>query len=111
MSNNIEIKNGIIDDTFLGIEEYGIFTFYLHLDYGTSTQNLGGWVLATEYGECGKNLQLIRRILNIVGVDRWEKLLGKYVRVKADLDMVHAIGNILNEDWLDFDEFFGDENE
>ena len=47
------------------------------------------------------------RILEVVGVNTWEELEGKYIRIKnAKLgDRVSAIGNLMKEEWIDFDTF------
>jgi hypothetical protein len=46
------------------------------------------------------------RLLEVVGVGKWEDLPGKHVRVKADFGRVHSIGHILKDEWLDFEAFF-----
>lgn len=108
----MEIKNAQIKSTTLGIEDHGIMTFYLHLDYGGSGQGAGGYSL-DEWSEIEKKrigapsgCELIRSILEIIGVEKWEDLPGQYIRVKADYGKVYAIGNMLNDNWLDFGAFF-----
>ena len=97
----IEVKNAKIKSTFLGIEDHGIFTFFLNLDYGNSGQSAGGYGLG-EFAE-----KLIKRILMVCGVDSWEELSGKLIRVKADHGQVYEIGNILTTSlWLNFQKFF-----
>lgn len=108
----IETKNALINDTLLGYEDHGIFTFILHLDYGGSGQGAGMYtldsydkVLKRRVGK-GYSLDLIMQILNIVGVRSWEELKGKHIRVRADFGKVYAIGNLLKEEWLVFEDFF-----
>lgn len=108
----MEIKNAQIKSTMLGVEDHGIMTFYLHLDYGGGGQGAGGYCLDEWSEEQNKRVgapfgcDLIRSILDIVGVENWEDLPGKYIRAKADQGKVHAIGNMLNDTWLDFAAFF-----
>lgn len=111
----MEIKNAIITSTMLGIEDHGIMSFYLYLDYGGSGQGAGGWCLDTPIEQGGTfirrigtagGLTLIMEILKIANVEKWEDLKGKYIRVKSDYGKVHAIGNILTDKWLDFEQFF-----
>ncbi len=112
----VELKNALIEDTMLGYEDHGIMTCFLYLDYGDSgAQGAGGYCLDTPKKEKdGKfsrkgvalGMDLIMRILNIVGVSKWEDLKGKHIRVKASLSGVQAIGNFLKDDWLDFKEFY-----
>ena len=109
-----EEKNATIKSTFLGIEDHGFFTFYLTLDYGGSGQGAGGYVLDVSVDSKNqptdarlvKSLRIIERILKIVGVEEWEQLPGRYIKVKADHNRVYAIQNILGGEWLDFDEYF-----
>lgn len=98
----IEIKNARIKSTMLGYEDYGIMTFMLYLDYGHSCQGVGGYCL----GEEGSSMAVIMEILNIVGVDKWENLTGKHIRVKTTWTKVLEIGNFLEDKWLNFDKFF-----
>lgn len=97
----IEVKNAKIKSTFFGFEDHGIFTFFLNLEYGSSGQGAGGYGLG-EFTE-----KLIQRILLVCGVNSWEELPGKFIRVKADGGRVYEIGNILNTSlWLNFEKFF-----
>lgn len=70
-----------IKSTFLGIEDHGIYTFVLHLDYGGSGQGYGTISLgsASHPDTTGLTFQFLRRILCACGVDSWEKLPGRTV--------------------------------
>lgn len=108
----METKNAKITSTMLGIEDHGILSFMLHLDYGGGGQGAGGWALDTwseaddrRIGHaCGS--EVILRICATVGVSKWEDLPGKHIRVKADHSKVHAIGHITDDRWLDFVKLF-----
>ncbi len=87
-------------------------TCYLQLDYGDVTQGFGDYALDS-YDEKSKTrigtahgMEFIIQILNIVGVDEWNELVGKYVRVKADRCKVYEIGNIIRDEWFNPEEFF-----
>jgi len=67
----MEKELGIIESTYLGIEDHGIFTFFITIDYGGAKQAFGGCTL----NEDG----LLRRVLEAVGVTSWEKLVGRSV--------------------------------
>jgi len=104
----METKNAKIQSTMLGIEAHGIMTFFLGLDYGGSGQGAGGYMLLSSKPEQDKNafgIAIIREILRVVGVEKWEELKGKHVRVKSSWDEVIAIGNIIEDNWLNFEEF------
>jgi len=96
-----DIKNAVIENTFLGIEDHGIFTFSLMLDYGGSGQGAGMYCLGGEAA-----IPLIKRILEICDTNQWEHIEGKMIRADADQGKVHRIGHILKDDWLDFESFF-----
>ena len=105
----IEERNARIKSTFLGIEDHGITTAMLHLEYAGGGQGFGGYGLGNHekpVPHCGL---FIRRVLEVVGVDSWEKLLGKHVRVRAEHIKVHAIGHIVEDRWFnpaeEFDAF------
>lgn len=85
-----------IQSTFLGIEDHSIFTSFLHVTYGDTGQGIGGMTFG-KWREKDKDhpnqmkaiaygAEFIRRILETVGVDSWEKLPGKYFIVLTDND-------------------------
>jgi len=103
----MEIKNARIESVSLGYEDHGILTCMLHLDYGGSGQGFGGYVLdyynkdieervGTAYG-----MEFIILILKTVGVEKWEDLVGKNIRVKAEDTKIIAIGHILKDNWFE----------
>ena len=90
-----EHRNAVIRDTFLGIEDHGIFTFNLTLDYGGSCQGAGSYTLhSTGYTAPG-GLCLLRRILTTVGVDSWEKLKGAHVVALVEGGLVRGLAPFL----------------
>jgi hypothetical protein len=92
----MEIKNAKIQSTFLGIEDHGIFTAMITLDYGESSQGFGNHDLTyRDYG-----IKYLRKILEVVGVDCWEELKGKHVRVKSD-GHIYSIGHIIEDKWFE----------
>jgi hypothetical protein len=80
-----ELHPARIDSTMLGIEDHGIFTFNLTLDYGGSFQGAGGWSLDAYDQSLNKRIgaafgiSVIIEILRIAGVDEWEKLKGQHI--------------------------------
>jgi len=115
----IEEKNAKITGTFLGFEDHGFFTFMLHLDCGGSGQSAGTYCLDHSKWDESKqdghrwflSLRIIEKILKTVGVDNWEKLPGKHIRVRAKDFGVTAIAHILKDNWLNFSEFLESEKE
>lgn len=99
-----EIKNARIASTMLGIEDHGIMTYFLHLDYDGSGQGAGGYSLGgTRFGPA-----YLRKIIETVGVDKWESLPGKYIRVEATHNKVLRIGHIIKNVWMDLSEGVGE---
>jgi len=109
----MEIKNARIESTSLGTEDHGIMTYTLYLDYGGSCQGFGGFALddpplkgkkdriGVAYG-----IESVMRILRVVGVEKWEDLPGRYIRVKSKEgggwnSEISSIGNILEDEWFD----------
>ena len=110
-----EVKNAQITDTFLGYNENGFVTFFIHVVWNKDFScNLGGMPMDQEVlaNLCG--------VLKTVGVRNWEDLKGKLVRIaveevtteatkdaegKTEIRVANKIGNILDEDWFDFQIF------
>ena len=105
-----EQKNARIRSTRLGVEDHGILTAYIDLDYGGSGQAFGGYAFdapvkvngefshreGTAYG-----MEFIRRVLVTLGVESWEKLPGTPIRVRASRAQVEAIGHFIEDRWFD----------
>lgn len=78
---------GVIDNTFLGIEDHGILTFLITINFGGSFQGAGTYSLDGYNKKTGKRegspamAILIRDILEVVGVDNWEALKRQKVVV------------------------------
>ncbi len=93
----MEILNAKITSTLFGYEDHGILTCYLHFDIsGGSSIAFGGYNLnsiGTGY--------FVKKILDVVGVNEWELLVGKHVRIKLEDRRLVAIGNIMDDRWFD----------
>jgi hypothetical protein len=99
------IKNAKIEKTKLGFEDGSEwFTCWLYLDYGDSThQGFGGYGLGPQWG-----IQFIQEVMKTVGVEEWDDLVGKYIRVEIDEKTgqgfgkkIIKIGNIVSDDWFE----------
>lgn len=111
-----EIVNAKIDWTMLGNEDHGLFTCQLGLDYGGVHQGFGGYSLDQYIKEqdarkdiVGAGTEFIKQILWVVGVDKWEDLKGKVVRVERKEGWngnVIGIGNVLEDKWFKPKEWF-----
>ena len=113
------IKNARITSTMLGREDHGIMTFMIYIDAGDFSCGIGGFCL-DEFDPAkqtrvfrAKSMEAISKVLEVVGVDKWEELPGKYIRFEDNGwgSTVTKIGNIIDDKWLDMRKFFGEEGE
>lgn len=110
-----EIKNAKISSTMFGREDHGIMTFMIFVDFDRCvTCGIGGYALDMYDREketrvyTAKGLEAISKILEIAGVDTWEKLPGKYIRFKDNGwgSTIDEIGHIIEDKWFNLREFF-----
>ena len=71
-----EIVNAKIEKTFLGLEDHGIMTAMLTMTWGCNGQGFGGYCL-----KHSAMYVFVNGVLKAVGVEQWEDLKGKYVRL------------------------------
>ena len=111
----MKIKNAKISSTMLGREDHGVMTFMIFINADGFNCGVGGYCL-DEFNSAtqtrafrAKSMEVISKILEVVGVDEWEDLPGKYIRFEDNGlgSTVTKIGNIIEEKWLDLEEFFG----
>ncbi len=101
-----ETKNAIITSASLTTEDHGVLSAWLSLDYGASAQGFGGYSLChmpdSKWYPGKKNYAgiFIVRVLEVVGVSRWDSIPGKTIRVEASNSGVRAIGHITKEIWF-----------
>lgn len=107
----IETKNAIIESASLSTGDRGFLDCWLTLDYGGSGQGFGGYTLYLPKSYSHHELKsvaghFIFRVLEIAGVESWDKLKGRTIRVKCEHSKVHAIGHIVGDDWFNPSEDF-----
>jgi len=117
----MEIKNAKISKATISMADHGFLTFWVYLDGAGWGCGLGGYCIGTGYlgadeddftAESGDGLVAMMRIMDTVGVEKWEDLQGKYVRckVKGWGDGVDEIGHIMHDKWFNIREFFAERN-
>lgn len=102
---NIEIKNAVIESVSLSSGDRGFLDCWLNLDYGGSGQGFGGYALYLPKSWTHHRLESVAghflfRVMEVAGVDNWDALKGRTIRVKCEHSKVHAIGHIIKDDWF-----------
>lgn len=108
------VENAKIKAVTISMADHGCLTFGLILegDYWGCTfggYRIGHGYLGAEKFEAanGSGLVAMMKIMNTVGVERWEDLQDKYIRVVTNGNgPIHAIGNIIEDKWFNAKEFF-----
>lgn len=109
-----DINNAEIKDVDLSMADHGVLTFRMALNGDGWGVVYGGYVLghgylgAKEFDGSAKGLESIMRIMDVVGVERFNDMQGKYIRVatKGWGSSVKIIGNLIKDKWFDIDDFF-----
>lgn len=112
-----EIRNAKITATEITMADYGCLTFRVCVEGSGWGCWIGGYCIgkgyldAKEFEGYDRGLEAIMRVMDTVGVNRWEDLKGKYIRVETNGcgGTVHKIGHIMRDKWFDLKEFFADE--
>lgn len=109
-----EIVNAQIKSTSLGVGDAPCFTCYLYLEWPGAGIAFGGYAL-DEFNVkhqrrvgVAASIDFIQRIMEVVGVSKWEDLKGKYIRLDTEGwgGKALGIGNLLEEEWLYPQQFF-----
>lgn len=107
------IENVRIKSTRLGMEDQGIFSFYLFIEGEGWGTGIGGLCLDgyDKEKDCrtgwDKAIPMLAEIMRVVGVENWEDLKGKLIRVELRTwgDKTTKIGNILKDEWFDLNDW------
>lgn len=111
----MDIENAKITKVSISMADHGCLTFWLTLEGGGWVCGFGGYCIgkgflgADEFkAESGSGLEAMMRIMDVVGVERWEDLEGKYVRCKTEGwgGTIKEIGNVLKNKWFNIENFF-----
>ena len=115
------IKNALITNVDLSMADHGCLTLAMTLEGGGWGVVYGGYCLGKGYlgadddffDGSAAGMEYLMRIMDTVGVERFQDLRGKYVRVatKGWGDPIKIIGNIIKDKWFDAETFFADKEE
>jgi len=111
-----EIDNSQITNVSLTMADNGCLTLWLSLSGEASCcyggRCLGhGYLGATEFQGSAKAIEYIMILMDIVGVERFEDLEGKYIRIASHGlgSEPELIGNITKSKWFNQKEFFAND--
>lgn len=113
----MKIENAKITNVSISMSDHGCLTFRLTLEGYSWGVYYGGYCIGKGYlgadefsAENGSGLEAMMRIMDTIGVEKWEDLVGKYCRVqmKGWGEKITTIGNIMSDKWFDIDSFFKD---
>lgn len=99
------VQNAIIESAAINIERGGILDVSLQLCLEGGSQSFGGWSLYLDRSFANHKMEGIAghhifRVMKIAGVEHWDKLKGKSIRVRGDSNKLDAIGHIVKDDWF-----------
>lgn len=102
-------ENGQIVSVRLGHMDAPCLTSWIDIKFAGSGQSFGGYALDdkpnTSMGKrspCSACGLWVARVMEVVGVDEWSKLVGKNIRVRRDepRGLIVAIGHIFDDKWF-----------
>ena len=113
-----EIKNAKITSVDLSMADHGVLCVEITLEGGSWGCVYGGYVLGKGYVDAdddyfegdANGMESIIRIMDVVGVNRFNDMTNKIVRVatKGWGSIIKIIGNVIEEKWFDIDSFYND---
>ena len=123
-----EIYNARITDTRLGYNDWNQLTFSIYTDSEYGICGFGGCQFGkrddfaidevsrlreTKYINFEWTSELIMKLLDVVGVDKWENIKGKLIRIRTNgktgsAGGIEAIGNILENKWFSIQDFYAE---
>ena len=121
IASGYSIENALITNVDLSMADHGCFTLAMTLEGGGWGVVYGGYCLGKGYlgadydffSGSAAGMEYLIRIMDTVGVEKFQDLKGKYVRVatKGWGSSVKIIGNIIKDKWFDAETFFADKQE
>lgn len=115
------IENALITNVDLSMADHGCLTLVMTLEGDSWGTVYGGYCLGHGYLGAADDffdgsavgMEYLIRIMDTVGVEKFQDLKGKYVRVadKGWGSSVKIIGNIIKDKWFDAETFFADKKE
>ena len=114
-----KIENAKITFADLSMSDHGVLTLQLVLEGDGWGCTFGGYVIgkgylgADEFEGSASGMESIMRIMDVVGVSKFNDMVEKYVRVpiKGWGSSIKIIGNVIKDKWFDINSFFEDKQD
>lgn len=114
INDGYEIENAKITSVDLSMEDHGVLCLSIGLDGKGWGCIYGGYVLgkgyvgAKEFSGTEQGIESIMRIMDVVGVDKFNSMKGKIIRVatKGWGSIIKIIGNVIEDKWFDAGSFY-----
>lgn len=107
------VENAVIRDITLTMADHNSLVFYLELEGSGWGCMYGGYSLgkgslgAKVFKGYACGVECLMRVMDVVGVSKWEDLKGKYCRVVLPRDkMITTIGNLIEDKWFDCADYY-----
>lgn len=119
-ASGYRIENALITNVDLSMADHGCLELAMTLEGGGWGVVYGGYCLGKGYlgadddffDGSAAGMEYLMRIMDTVGVEKFQDLKGKYVCVAIKRgDSVKIIGNIVKDKWFDAETFFTDKKE
>lgn len=119
-ASGYRIENALITNVDLSMADHGCLALAMTLEGGGWGVVYGGYCLGKGYlgadddffDGSAAGMEYLMRIMDTVGVEKFQDLKGKYVCVAIKRgDSVKIIGNIVKDKWFDAETFFTDKKE
>ena len=112
-----KIENAKITSVDLSMADHGCLVLSLVIEGNGWGVCFGGHVIgkgylgASEFEGYERGTEYIMRIMDTVGVEKFNSMKGKHIRVatKGWGESVKIIGNIIDDKWFNVEEFFKNE--
>ena len=110
------LENAQITSVDLTMEDHGCFTLCMTIEWEACGCVYGGYSLGNGYLDADddyfkgykEGIEFIMKLMNVIGVSKFNSLKGKYVRVatKGLGYPIKIIGNIISDKWFDPEEIW-----
>jgi hypothetical protein len=104
MKTETTIRNAVIMSAQITTKDRGFLDCWITLDYGGECQSFGGYSLYLPKSFSHHKMMSVAghhlfRIMEIAGVESWDDLEGKTIRVDGTWNKIERIGHIVKDDW------------